>query len=138
MFAVGWALFWLWGHTTSEAELIQPPRAEAFHASQFKGIWGPGFWGDIGRKQRVKHINTAKSPLEKSFRLSPTEGLSTKYLTSAPVKVIKNQEKSGKLSQPRGTQRDWKTINDVVPWLGTWRKQTDMGRKVVKSESHEV
>ena len=103
-------MFWLWGHTMSEAELIQSPRAEGVSASQFKGIWGPELWGEIGRKQRVKHMNTAESPREKSFRPSPVERLSTKYLTAAPVKVIKNQEKSGKPSQPRGTQRDSKRL----------------------------
>ena len=94
----------------SEAELIQSPRAECVSGIAVQGHLGSELWGETGRKQRVKHMNTAKSPHEKSFRPSPIERLSTKYLTSTPVKVIKNQEKSGKLSQPRGTQRDRKRL----------------------------
>ena len=94
----------------SEAELILSPRAEGVSGIAVQGHLGSRALGTDSRKQKVKHMSTAKSPHEKSFRPSPIERLSTKYLTSAPVKVIKNQEKSGKLSQPRETKRDRKRL----------------------------
>lgn len=78
---------------------------QAFQSSEFRGIWGPVHWKEMAKEQTDQHMNTPKSLHEESFRQSPVEGHSTKYLTGAPVKVIKNQEKSGKLSQARGTQR---------------------------------
>lgn len=78
---------------------------QAFQSSEFRGIWGPVHWKEMAKEQTDQPMNTPKSLHEESFRQSPVEGHSTKYLTGAPVKVIKNQEKSGKLSQARGTQR---------------------------------
>ena len=52
----------------------------------------------------------------------PTEGHSTKYLTSTPQNCgsHQNEEKSEKLSQPRGAGGDIMTKCNKVSWMRSW------------------
>lgn len=79
------------------------------------------------RSHKCNHFIVTKSEMtnnsdcEESIRQTPTEGHPVTGLTSRPQNFQghQRQEKSEKLSQTRGTQKDRKTRSNVVSGMGS-------------------